>query len=113
MDSELEAIRKRKLLGMEQEQEALEQRHHNQDMLNEQKSAMDAQKKGILRKALTQEARERLGRLRMAHPELVEGLEQQIVRAAGSLDRQIDDTMLKMLLQKMMSNKKERTIIRK
>lgn len=113
MDDELEAIKKQKLKELEQEQAAFEQQELNEQMLRAQQKEMDTQKKAILRQVLTQKARERLGTLRLAHPELVDSLEHQLIRAAQSLDRQIDDATLKMLLRKMIPQKKERKIIRR
>jgi len=113
MDDELEAIKKQKLKELEQEQAAFEQQRLNEEMLREQQKEMDAKKKVILRKVLTQEARERLGTLRLAHPELVDSIEHQLVLASQSLGRQIDDATLKVLLRKMIPKKKERKIIRR
>ena len=113
MDEELEAIKKRKMQELEQERSAMEQQQVNEEMLKKQQQEMDAQKKAILRRILTQDARERLGRLRLAQPELVDSIEHQLILASRSLGRQIDDATLKALLQKMMPKKKERKIIRK
>jgi len=108
MEDEIEAIRKKKL--QELEKAAFEQRQMEEQMYQEQKEEMEAQKKIILRQILTQEARERLGNLRLTKPELVNAVEHQLILMANRLERPIDDKTLKIILQKMMPKKREPNI---
>ncbi len=113
MEDDLEAIRKKKLLELQQEAASRDDQQMQGEMLRQQQEQFEIQKKAILRRILTEEARSRLGRLRLAQPELVNSVEQQLVLASKNLDQPIDDATLKRLLQRMMPKKKERNIIRK
>ncbi|MCL4391072.1 DNA-binding protein, partial [Candidatus Parvarchaeota archaeon] len=66
----------------------------------------------VLVKYLTKEARERLGNLRYAHPELAEDIENMLMQSAltGRLKTVIDDEKLKELLQTISQPKKEQKI---
>jgi programmed cell death protein 5 len=67
-------------------------------------SQEEAQKKAIrenlIRMALTSEARQRLGNVRMVKPEIARAIEEYIVQMAssGKLKRVIDDDQLKEIL---------------
>ncbi len=107
MDEDAEDIKKKKLEELKKEKEASEE---------EAEKRMEAQKKAILRKIMTSEARERLGRVRVARPQVAENLESQLVMLAqkGAINGKIDDEKLKELLKKITeSNKKEINIRRK
>jgi programmed cell death protein 5 len=57
----------------------------------------------IIRKILTKEARERLGRLKLVKPEIVEQLKIYLVQLykAGKIKEIIDDEKLKEILKKI------------
>jgi len=107
-DEELEAIRRKKI-------NELQLQAHQQDALEEQQRQIEAQKQSILRQILTPTARERLGRLKTARPELVTNIEDQLINLAraGRVVEQIDDEDLRKLLSKLMSRKREIKIQRK
>jgi programmed cell death protein 5 len=110
MDNELEEIRRRRLMQM-QEQQSQEQMSPEQAAYRQEqaKAEMDARKQELLRKILTPEARERLTTLRMSRPVLVEQLEIQMLSMAqsGRLPHMIDDEQLKQLLAQIQPPKRE------
>ena len=111
MDEELEELRKKKLQELQQ-QAALQESMEEQE---EQQKQFEAQKKAILRKILTNEARERLGRIKVARPEIVESIENQLIMLAqsGQLKNKINDEQLRMLLSKIVPKKRDFKIKRR
>ncbi len=106
-DEELEEIRRRKLLAMQQR------------MGDDQKQAqmerqMEAQKQALLRQILSPEARQRLTNLNMIKPEFTEQLELQLIQLAqtGKLPIPISDAQLKQILIQLQSRKRETKIRR-
>jgi len=81
-------------------------------------SENDAEKKamreGILRMALSSEARQRLANVRMVKPELATSIEEYVVQMAssGKLKRVIDDEQVKQMLQALQGQKREMKIRR-
>jgi programmed cell death protein 5 len=75
----------------------------------------DAERAEILRRILTPEARERLGRIRLAKPDVAASVEQQLISlaASGRLQRQVDDATLRALLERIMPDRREITITRR
>jgi len=111
MDEELENIRKKKLQEL-QEKAVIQEQMEEQE---EQQKQFEEQKKAILRGILTTEARERLGRIKVARPEMVESIENQLIMLAhsGKLKNKINDEDLRMLLSKMISKKRDIKIKRR
>ena len=112
MDDELEAIRKRKLSEIQQQQmnsqgAALEE--------SARKKEFEEQKKAALRQILTNEARERLGRIKAARPEVAENIENQLIMFAqsGQLKNKINDEQLRELLSKLIPKKRDIKIKRR
>src|SRR5512136_1839543 len=106
-DEELEAIRRRKLLSMQQK------------MTDEQKQAqaekqLEAQKQELLRQILSPEARQRLTNLKMIKPEFIEQLELQLIQLAqtGKIPIPMSDAQLKQILIQLQSRKREPRIRR-
>jgi programmed cell death protein 5 len=64
----------------------------------------------ILGQILTQDAKERLERVKIAKPELAENVENQLLflLQSGRLDQQIDDNSLKIILRKIGSRREIR-----
>jgi programmed cell death protein 5 len=100
-DEELEAIRRKKLLAMQQRTNE-EQRQTQQEQLEQQKQA-------LLRQLLTPEARQRLTNLKMIKPEYTEQLELQIIQLAqtGKIPIPLTDQQLKQILIQLQSRKRE------
>ena len=106
---DIEAIRKKKLRQLQDQ--ALSQ----EEFQEEQQQEFDEQKKQALRAILTDDARERLGRIKAARPELAENLENQLIMLAqsGRLKNKINDEQLRELLQKLLPQKRDITIRRR
>ena len=107
---DIEAIRKKKLRNLQQQQ-AFSQ----EDFEEAQQKEFEDQKKLILRTILTDDARERLGRIKAARPEMAENLENQLIMLAqsGRLKNKINDEQLRELLSKMLPKKRDITIRRR
>ena len=109
---ELEEIRRRKLMELQaQKERELEELVRQQELAKR----IEEQKKAILRAILEPEARERLSRIKLAHPEIAEAVENQLIALAqsGRIQRKITDEMLKELLRRALPKKRETRIIRK
>lgn len=73
-----------------------------------------AMREGVLRMALTSEARQRLANVRMVKPELASSIEEYIIQLAssGRLKGAIDDEQLKQMLIALQGKKRDITIRR-
>ena len=91
-DEELEEIRRRKLLAMQQRNDDQKQSQAEQQL--------EAQKQALLRQILSPEARQRLTNLKMVKPEFTEQLELQLIQLAqaGKLPIPLPDAQLKQIL---------------
>ena len=71
---------------------------------------MEALKKSVLRKVLTKEALERLGRVRLANPLIATQLEMYLfqLHQTGQLNETIDDKKLKKILSVLVPKRKTR-----
>jgi|Deesub1362A_J573_1020465.scaffolds.fasta_scaffold05361_3 programmed cell death protein 5 len=108
-DRELEEIKRRKLQELMRQQAAAEDEERR-------RAQEEAQRQAILRQILTPEARERLARVKMAHPQLAVAIENQLIYLAqmGRLaGRKITDEELKAILARMSSRKREIRIERR
>lgn len=95
-----EEIRKEKLKKLKDQKEA-------QGNIEQQKKQAEAQKKALLKKYLTNDARSRLSNLRMARPEFTKKVESAIIQLvkSGRIQPKVDDGQLKNLLQKLDQDK--------
>jgi programmed cell death protein 5 len=107
-DEDLEAIRRRKLEQIQQQQFAGESEEQRRQELAEAKNS-------LLRQILSSEARERLNTIRMAKPEFAEVLENQLIALAqtGRIKGMISDAQLKDILRQITPKKREITIERR
>ena len=106
-DDELENLRQRRLLELQQQA--------GQDQTQSQaKKQLDAQKQALLRQILAPESRQRLTNLRMIKPEFTEQIELQLIQLAqlGKLPIPLPDAQLKQILIQLQSRKKETKIRR-
>jgi programmed cell death protein 5 len=106
-DEELEELRRRKLLAMQQRMND----EQNQTQADRQ---LETQKQALLRQILSPEARQRLTNLKMVKPEFTEQLELQLIQLAqaGKLPIPLSDAQLKQILIQLQSRKRETKIRR-
>ena len=106
-DEELQEIRRKKLEDLQQQ---------GTDAVQEEaaKEQYDQQRQAVLRQILTTEARERLARIKIAKPEFVENVENQLIRLvqSGQVGERIDDRTLVQILEKVTPKKREISIKR-
>jgi programmed cell death protein 5 len=97
MAEDIDEIRKRKL--MELQKKYLEQQKAQEEAMK-QEMELEAQLDAIMRRILTPEARERLGRVKLVKPELARQVELVLVQLyqAGQVREPIDDEKLKRIL---------------
>jgi programmed cell death protein 5 len=106
-DEELEGIRRRKLL-------ALQQKMTDEQKQDQAEQQLEMQKQELLRQILSPEARQRLANLKMIKPEFTEQLELQLIQLAqsGKLPIPMSDAQLKQILVQLQSRKRETKIRR-
>jgi len=114
-DAELAELRRRR---MRQIQDLQSSEATNAQAYSAQEAEMqrrEAERAEILRRILTPEARERLGRIRLAKPEVAGAVEQQLIAlaASGRIQRQIDDATLRSLLERIAPERREINITRR
>ena len=101
-DDELQALRRKRI-------EEIQRNQQDAVVQQKQREVADAQMQSVMRQILTPEARERLARLKIAYPDVVASVEQQLIGLAqsGRLDRMIDDNTLQQILQKVLPEKRD------
>jgi len=107
-DEELEGIRRRKVEEIQRAQETA-------GIRAQQAAQARAQRDLVLRQILTPEARERLGRIELAYPDLAESIENQLIALAesGRVQRAIDDPTLREILTRIIPKRREIRIERR
>ena len=111
MDEELEKLRKKRLRELQQSEEIKESMVDQE----EQQREFEEKKKMILRSILTPKAKERLGNIKIARPEMAETIENQLIALAqsGSLKNKINDEQLLFPLSKIIPKKRDIKIKRR
>jgi programmed cell death protein 5 len=106
-EEELEALRKRRMLELQQRMVEEQRQAQAQQQLEDQKQA-------LLRRILTPEARSRLTNLNMVKPEFTQQLELQLIQLAqqGRIAIPITDEQLKELLVRLQSGRRDYKIRR-
>lgn len=107
-EEELAAIRRRK---MEELQRLTERKVVEEEM----EVQVRAQRQIVLRRILAPEARERLGRITLAYPQLALDIESRLIALAqsGRINSTIDDATLRQILRAIVPKKREINIRRK
>jgi programmed cell death protein 5 len=110
--AELRRRRMRQLQDMQTSEAANAQAYAAQEAEAQRR---EAERSEVLRRILTPEARERLGRIRLAKPEVAGAVEQQLIAlaASGRIQRQIDDATLRSLLERIAPERREIHITRR
>lgn len=101
-EEELEEIRRRKLLGLQQKTAEEQKKTQMQQQL-------ELQKQALLRSILTPEARQRLTNLKMVKPEFTSQLELQLIQLIqqGKVPIPLTDEQLKQILIQIQARKRE------
>ncbi len=107
-DPELAALRQKKMAELQQQAQ-------QQAAQEEKAKQFEMQKQSVLRQILTPEARDRLANIKLANPQMAEGVEMQLIQLAqsGRLQGVIDDAMLRNILAQIAPQKREITIQRR
>jgi len=111
MDKELENLRKGRLKELQQS----EQFQGSMDDQESQRRGSEEKRKAILRSILTPKAKERLGNIKIARPEMAVSIENQLIALAqsGRLKNKINDEQLRMLLSEIIPKKRDIKITRR
>lgn len=111
-DPELEALRQKRLASMQANQQ---QAAAQQQAMEDQRRQMELQKQAILRQILDPQARDRLGNIRAANPEMANTVEMQLIQLAqsGRIQGVINDAMLRDILRQIAPKHREITIERR
>jgi programmed cell death protein 5 len=114
-DAELEELRRRRLQQLQEMQAPDPGAAMAYSQQEAEMQRRDAERAELLRRILTPEARERLGRIRLAKPDVANSVEQQLLSLAstGRLQRQVDDATLRALLERVMPERREIKITRR
>ena len=101
-DTELEALRKKKLMELQRQLIQEQQKAEAQRQL-------EIQKQILMRRILTSKARQRLANLKMIKPEFASQLEAQLIQMAqqGRINIPITDGRLKEILSRLQSVRRD------
>jgi len=101
-DEELEALRRKRLMELQQQMLQEQQRAEAQKRI-------ELQKQALIRRILTPKARQRLTNLKMVRPEFASQLELQLIQIAqqGRISLPITDDQLKEILSRLQRTRKE------
>jgi programmed cell death protein 5 len=109
-EDELEELRQKKMEQLKEQQQQGEG-----EAMEAQREQAEAQKKALLRKTLTDGARQRLNSVRMSKPQFAEKVEQQVIALArsGRIQGKIDEDQMKELLSELKPDSQDFNIRRR
>lgn len=112
-DERLEELRQKKMQELQDQAEQQQQGGGEAEEAARQQA--EAQKDALLRKYLTDGARQRLNAVQMSKPDFAEQVEQQIIALAqsGRIQGQIDEDQMKSLLKELKPDSKSFDIRRR
>jgi len=107
-EQELDEIRRRRMLEMQQ-------RLYQEQQQAQVQQQLEVQKQAILRRILTQEARQRLTNLKMVKPDFANALELQLIQLVqtGKAQTPITDVQLREILMRLQGQRREIRITRR
>ena len=110
-DDELAELRRRRMAELQRQQ--MQQGAMEEEM--QRQKQVEAQLHLILMQILEPEARERLNTIKLTKPEFAKAVEQQLVMLAqsGQLRERLTDERLKVILKKLIPEKKDFNITRR
>ncbi|MFB6087901.1 MAG: DNA-binding protein [Haloarculaceae archaeon] len=110
-DERLEELREKKMQELQEQAEA----GGDQEAQQAAQDRADAQQEALLRKWLTDDARQRLNAIEMSKPEFAEQVKRQLTALAqsGRLQDRIDEDQMKDLLREMKPDSKSFDIQRR
>jgi programmed cell death protein 5 len=114
-DEELEKLRQEKMEQLQEQDGQGQGQGVDEEAMEAQREQREAQKKAMLRKHLTDEARKRLNTVQMSKPDFGDQVEQQVLALAqsGRIQGKIDDEKMKQLLKELQPDKKSFDIQRR
>jgi programmed cell death protein 5 len=100
-DDRLEELREQKLEELKEQQQ--QQGQGTEEAQQQAQQQADAQKQAMLRKHLTDGARQRLNSVRMSKPDFADQVERQVLALAqsGRIQGKIDEEKMKQLLREL------------
>ena len=109
-EDELEELRQKKMEQLKEQQQ-----QGDSEAMEAQREQAEAQKKALLRKTLTDGARQRLNSVRMSKPQFAEKVEQQVIALArsGRIQGKIDEDQMKELLSELKPDSQDFNIRRR
>ena len=102
-DDKLEELRRERLEELQERQQEEQANPEAEEVAEQRQQQAEAQKKALLRKFLTDGARQRLNSVRMGKPDFAEQVEQQILGLAqsGRVQGKIDEDQMKQILKEL------------
>lgn len=102
-DDELEELRQERLQELQEQQESQADDEAAAEAQEQAQQQAEAQKQAMLRKFLTDGARQRLNSVKMSKPDFGEKVEQQVLQVAqsGRVQGKIDEDQMKELLEEL------------
>lgn len=114
-DPELAELRRRRMQQIQEMQANESVNAQGFAAQDAERQRRDSERAEALRRILTADARERLGRIRLAKPDVANAVEQQLLglAASGRLQRAIDDPTLRALLERIAPERRDIRITRR